>query len=293
MKLTATIIQTSAVAVFLAGCTSSPSQNHDPPQNAPEVDTDKPMPNKLAADKSQLEDDERKLVEDVGTFGWHVIAVEDDEEGPGFAYTIGLHHSFGHPEIIVFGLRMETLFQIVNTIGEAVKEGTKFEADHESDDVLDDYLVHFRAVEKELYGEYLGYAQWFYNGDGFPALQCVWPDSEGRYPWHPEIDAKFAERQPILGNGADWPFHEGKNRSSITTRQVLEGHPILLVSHDEDGDWQFLCGTTDDEEDGRVVCLNEILELDGSTTGLADLPIGWDASRDARGKPWQRYEAEE
>ena len=152
------------------------------------------MPNKLTADRSQLDDDERKIVEDVESVGWHVIAIEEDEEGPGFAYTIGLHHSFGHPEVIVFGLRTETLFQIVNTIGEAVKDGTKFEADHESGDVLNDYLVHFRAIDRRHYNEYLGYAQWFYNGDGFPALQCVWPDSEGHYPWHPDIDAKLAER---------------------------------------------------------------------------------------------------
>ena len=103
----------------------------------------------------------------------------------------------------------------------------------------------------------------------------------------------MAERQPILGDGIDWPFHEGKNRSAITTRQVLEGHPILLVSHDEDGDWQFVCGTTDDEEDGRVVSLKEILKLDGSIAELADLPVGWEASRDTPEKPWQRYEADE
>ena len=83
------------------------------------------MPNKLTADRSQLEDDERKLVEDVENVGWHVIGIEEDEEGPGFAYTIGLHHSFEHPEVIVFGLRTETLFQIVDTIGEAVRDGTK------------------------------------------------------------------------------------------------------------------------------------------------------------------------
>jgi hypothetical protein len=251
------------------------------------------MPNKLTVDRSQLADDERKLVEDVERVGWHVIAIEEDDEGPGFAYSIGLHHSFGHPEVIVFGLRTETLFQIVNTIGEAVKDGTKFEADHESSDVLDEYLVHFRAIGRKHYDEYLGYAQWFYDGDGFPALQCVWPDSEGRYPWHPEIDVKLSERQPVLDDGTDWPFHEGKNRATITTRQVLEGHPILLVSHDEDGGWLFLCGTTDDEEDGRVVCLNEILELDRSTAELADLPIAWEASRDAPDDSWQRYEAGE
>ena len=293
MKTTVTRIEIFAVAVFLAGCTPSPDQNNDSPQEAIEVITEESMPNKLTADRSQFDDDERKLVEDVENVGWHVIAIEEDDEGPGFAYTIGLRHSFGHPEIIVFGLRTETLFEIVNTIGEAVRAGATFQADHESSDVLNDYLVHFREINKEHYDEYLGYAQWFYDGNDFPTLQCVWPDSKGRYPWHPDIDVELAKRQPVLSDGTDWPFHEGKNRSAITTRYVLEGRPILLVSHDDDGDWQFVCGTTDLTEDGRVVSLKEILRLDGSTAELADLPVGWEASRGTPGKPWQRYKVAE
>lgn len=47
----------------------------------------------------------------------------------------------------------------------------------------------------------------------------------------------------------------------LTTRQVLEGAPVLLVEHG-DGTWQFVCGTTNDPKDGRVVGFNEILAID-------------------------------
>jgi hypothetical protein len=49
----------------------------------------------------------------------------------------------------------------------------------------------------------------------------------------------------------------------ITTRQVLEGAPVLIVEY-SDGTWQFICGSTNDTTDGRVVGLKEILAMDTS-----------------------------
>jgi hypothetical protein len=89
---------------------------------------------------------------------------------------------------------------------------------------------------------------------------------------------------------ASWPFEDGPNTATITTVHVLEGKlPIQFVSHDaDDGAWQFLCGTTTDERDGRLVGLGQIVEIDPTVAELADLPLGWRAWRDAPGAPWQR-----
>ena len=84
-------------------------------------------------------------------------------------------------------------------------------------------------------------------------------------------------------------FSEPPNLAVITTNRVLEGSPIVLVTHDEDdGGWQFLCGTTNDTADGRVVSLAGIVSLDASLEELADLPLGWSASRAKPGDPWVR-----
>ena len=90
-----------------------------------------------------------------------------------------------------------------------------------------------------------------------------------------------------------WPFEDAPNTASLTTVHVLDRRrPILLVTHDaDDGGWQFLCGTTNDSSDARVVGLNTVLELDPSLAELADLPLGWRAWRDAPGRPWRRGEA--
>lgn len=53
-----------------------------------------------------------------------------------------------------------------------------------------------------------------------------------------------------------FPFADAPNTACFNCRHVLEEHkPILYVSHDEDGYWQFLCGGSHKEEDARVVSL--------------------------------------
>ncbi len=239
------------------------------------------------------DENDRKLLADVEGHGWHVLGVEEDEEGPAFAYSIGLYYNFKHPEVIVFGLPVRVMHLIINAVGEEVRSGKRFEHWDESDDVLDGYQVAFRTVEPRHYREFLGFARWFYRGDDFPVLQCVWPDSQHRYPWHPECKATLSHRQPLLSDDKSWPFHEGKNRAAFTTKSVLvDGQPILRVTHDGDGDWQFLCGTIDRPEDGQLVSLGSIFELDSTIAEMADLPAGWRASRRAKGAAWKREEAD-
>jgi hypothetical protein len=92
----------------------------------------------------------------------------------------------------------------------------------------------------------------------------------------------------------DWPFDQGPRVAAITTRQVLdEGLPILRVTHySDDEDWAFVCGTTDATEDGRVIAMEEALEIDPTLREIADLPPGWTAWRDSVGAVWHRYRDE-
>ena len=91
-----------------------------------------------------------------------------------------------------------------------------------------------------------------------------------------------------------WPFPDPPNTATITTVHVLERRlPITLVTHDaDDGTWQFLCGATTDDADGRVIGLATALELDPTVGELGDLPLGWRAWRAARNQPWRRSPCE-
>jgi hypothetical protein len=72
----------------------------------------------------------------------------------------------------------------------------------------------------------------------------------------------------------------------FTTNRVLQRSPILLVSYDEDGDWQFLCGTTNKLGDGALVGLREILARDVALSQVADLPEGRTAQRPMGEAEW-------
>ena len=51
---------------------------------------------------------EEKINSDIKKFGWHVIHVLGNFEGQEYSYTIGLTETFGHPEIVISGLKSDT-----------------------------------------------------------------------------------------------------------------------------------------------------------------------------------------
>ena len=93
----------------------------------------------------------------------------------------------------------------------------------------------------------------------------------------------------------NWPFDQAPNVAAITTRKVLnEEFPILNVVHySDDHSWGFTCGTTDDPEDGLVVHMGHIYEMDPTLVEIADLEPGWVAERDSVGSEWERWKDDE
>jgi len=93
-----------------------------------------------------------------------------------------------------------------------------------------------------------------------------------------------------VNNDNDWPFDQPSNVAALTTKQVIEeGYPIRQVIHyGDDHSWAFMCGTTENKEDFRLVHMGEILRLDNSLPSIADLPPGWSAWRDDKDSSWEK-----
>jgi hypothetical protein len=142
----------------------------------------------------------RKLAADVLKHGWHVVKVSGDDEGPGFAYSVGLFRTLGHPEIIMFGLPGDWLHQHINTIGAAVRGGVRFAPGNRVADVLENHECVFVAVPRARYADHVGQAIAYYGNADFPLLQCVWPDRYSRYPWDADYPDDLREEQPVLGH---------------------------------------------------------------------------------------------
>jgi hypothetical protein len=87
----------------------------------------------------------------------------------------------------------------------------------------------------------------------------------------------------------EWPFQDSPHSEALASARVMDGDPVLLVTHDAaDGGWQFLCGSTDRAIEVRDVELGTVISKDPSLRELADLPVGWRAWRSSPEDPWRR-----
>lgn len=88
----------------------------------------------------------------------------------------------------------------------------------------------------------------------------------------------------------NFKFKEARNTACFTCAHVLNGDPILFVSHDEDGAWQFLCGRDGHpESDAKIVGLAKIVDIDPSVNELYEMPQGIGANRDSATEKWKPY----
>ena len=91
-----------------------------------------------------------------------------------------------------------------------------------------------------------------------------------------------------------WPFDQPQNCLVFTLRSIVfEGEPILYVCHDaDDCGWQFLDGQPIEMANAALVSLKTIVSRDASVLELADMPVGWSATRADSSSPWQRLAPE-
>jgi Domain of unknown function (DUF4262) len=218
--------------------------------------------------------------------GCFIIQVKPDDYLPGFAYTIGLYQKFNHPEIICFGLPLDLLGTVLNDACNRIKHGAALQASVPYDDFIADFPVQLLSVDRSYYPDYWGIANNFYQYQDYPALQLVWPDKQGLFPWEPAFNVNWKFKQPLLDRSTDFKFYEERNVAVFTTTHVLAGKPILYVYHNEDGEWQFHSEQEPDWEDAKLVSLESITRLDPGVNELYHLSFGQSAWRGSVEEEW-------
>ena len=74
----------------------------------------------------------------------------------------------------------------------------------------------------------------------------------------------------------------------FTTKFVVQNDsPIVYVSHDEEGDWQFLGIGKVSINDAVVLSLKEISKIDKTILELSNLTTGHSASRSSQESKWE------
>jgi Domain of unknown function (DUF4262) len=133
----------------------------------------------------------------LATYGWTVQAVEG---WPPFAYTIGLWR-LGHPELVLFGVELRTACLMLGLMAMDVCRGGR--RINGGDEFTDDGW-EFKAFMLPNPSQVITRANVFFRRkprQSVPALQLVYPDAYGVWPWEPGCRL-VPGQQPLPGQFA-------------------------------------------------------------------------------------------
>lgn len=134
-------------------------------------------------------DEHRRLIDEQG---WSVVSVGGaGRRALPFSHTVGLTR-LGHPELLVSGRGPAEARYLLDVLGDEVLAGRRF---HVGDALRRDPWAPLRLL-RVTSPDALVVAQAVAGSDAaVPALQVVWCDDAGRWPWDPERPAGAADQQ--------------------------------------------------------------------------------------------------
>lgn len=138
--------------------------------------------------------------------GWMVQAVlpGEEDDGVGFSYTVGLSSRFGHPEVFLVGFAPDLSQQLLNIVGNHVRDGLRFAEPVFSDVVIQSFPVAFRPATTASAFEHSNAGR-YYLGHSFEAVQLFLPDPSGLFPWDEGCSPQYARMQNFLELVGDPP----------------------------------------------------------------------------------------
>jgi hypothetical protein len=245
---------------------------------------------------------DQNIAEKIRRFGWNVNGVSGGATAD-WAYSIGVWHSLRGPEVCVFGLPVRTAMDIVNVVGELIRDGERLLDGQRRDDVLNGYDVVVRMAQPRWYRRFFGAGIDFYQRPPMPMAQVVWPDRAGRFPWDDDAEDWCRQSQPRLWMQpadhppgtwteydpyAGWPFRTSLPYTVVhASPGVAAGTAAIgTVLREADGTWWFL-ETDADRDATEEVKLREIADAHPDAATAADLRPGERADRNPDGT-WSR-----
>lgn len=139
-----------------------------------------------------------KALNDVNTYGCHVLKVMGEEGLPPFAYSIGIEATSQQPDLLVIGLNLDVGHWIINEYNRRVRQGEIFVPNLPYEDFLEGFPVFFSPMLKDHYRKYLGWGLWLYGGENFRVFQLIYPDTTGRWLWNPAAADDYTRSMPLL-----------------------------------------------------------------------------------------------
>lgn len=229
-------------------------------------------------------------------------AHEHPDEVPTFAYTVGLGHRCGHPELLMSGLDQQVMHRALNDIARRVMAGRRLAPGDVLEGVLAGVPVVVERVADEALDETVTWSGWFHRRKP-EALAIVWPTTSGLFAWQPGAPETLDERQPRawrepirhtggVGVDPEWPFPVPPDRLAFSCSHVVDdGRDVLWAARETDDergeDWTAHCGTHEhDAPDVRLVHLAHLVRSAPSLRELSGLALDQQASRSHVDEAW-------
>jgi hypothetical protein len=270
--------------------------------------------------EDSYDDRDRSTIDTVLEHGWQVLLVSDEvactdpehhdhaghehpDPSPAFAYTVGLGHRCGHPELLISGLEHRVMHRALNDVARRVMAGRRLAPGDVLEDVLAGVPVVVEQVADEALGTTVTWSRWFHRRKP-EALVIVWPSTAGLFAWQPGAPAVLDERQPpawrapiqhVGGVGVDpeWAFPVPPEQLAFSCTHVVdEGQAVLWAAREADDergeDWSIHCGAGGHAtEEMRLVHLAHLVRAAPSLRELSRLGLGEEAVRDDGDAAWQ------
>lgn len=145
------------------------------------------------------DDYDQKVQSAIDAHGWAVQGVfpSTDDDGAPFAYTVGMT-ARSLPELLIYGLPSQVATLVLNAAGARMGEDGPPQDGQRLSGLIANYDL---AVVNAVHTRDLAMARRFYGNDQVRAVQLVWPDQEGRYPWDGGYSIRLTT-QPLTGGPA-------------------------------------------------------------------------------------------
>jgi uncharacterized protein DUF4262 len=100
---------------------------------------------------------EQKVLDHIAKFGWHCVNILAEGHEGAYSFTVGLFHTYQHPELIIYGLKSEVAHKVLSNAVEGLPHGKRVDLNAATDELLVGYSCCFVEVPSSKYYEYVGW----------------------------------------------------------------------------------------------------------------------------------------
>jgi hypothetical protein len=151
-----------------------------------------------SANEAAWDPRDREIATNVRHVGWHTMGVTG-EDTPDWAYTIGLWHTTGGPDICITGLPVENAMRLTTGLAlQVTRDNRPLAPEKRRTGIIPGFDLAIRPVHPTWYPAMFGAGMDFIRVPPWPLLQAIWPDRTGRFPWEEGADPEQQDKQPFL-----------------------------------------------------------------------------------------------